>query len=158
MRSSILLAATLLFPVAAQADDATDAISAAATSAPATGALEITVTNIVDGSGTLYLAVQDSADTWLETDSDAAPFRDVIQPVSSTQNMVIRIEDLPPGQYAVSLFQDLDGDVELDTNFIGFPKEPFGFSAPMGKFGPPKFEDAAVQIAEEDVSMSIELN
>jgi uncharacterized protein (DUF2141 family) len=46
----------------------------------------------------------------------------------------------------------------LDTNFIGFPKEPFGFSAPMGKFGPPKFQEAAIEFSGENATVEVELN
>jgi uncharacterized protein (DUF2141 family) len=72
--------------------------------------------------------------------------------------LLVSIGDLPPGKYAISLFHDLDGDAEMDTNFVGFPKEPFGFSAPMGKFGPPKFDEAAIEFSGENTSVEISLN
>ena len=148
MRMLILIAAALLAPLAAHGEDAT----------PAQGVLEINVTNIENGRGTLYIAILDSSEDWLKSDSDSKPFRDVTQAVSSTDDLLISIEGLPPGKYAISLFQDLDGDAEMDTNFIGFPKEPFGFSAPMGKFGPPKYEEATVEFSGADTSVEIALN
>ena len=36
--------------------------------------------------------------------------------------------EVPNGVYAVKIYQDLNDDQELDTNWIGMPKEPFGFS------------------------------
>ena len=33
---------------------------------------------------------------------------------------------LPEGEYAISLFHDENENKELDTNFIGIPKEAFG--------------------------------
>jgi uncharacterized protein (DUF2141 family) len=148
MRIPLILAAALLMPLAVQGEDATQAL----------GTLEIRVTNIENGSGTIYVAVQNSAENWLNSDPEIKPFRDAMQAVSSTDDLLISLEGLPPGKYAVSVFQDLDGDAELATNFIGFPKEPFGFSAPMGKFGPPKFEEAAVEFSGEDTSVEITLN
>lgn len=148
MRIPLILAAALLTPLAVQGEDATQAL----------GTLEIRVTNIENGSGTIYVAVQNSAENWLDSDPEIKPFRDAMQAVSSTDDLLISLEGLPPGKYAVSVFQDLDGDAELATNFIGFPKEPFGFSAPMGKFGPPKFEEAAVEFSGEDTSVEITLN
>ncbi|HRY73203.1 MAG TPA: DUF2141 domain-containing protein [Spirochaetia bacterium] len=44
--------------------------------------------------------------------------------------------DLPEGEYLVWVFQDLDGDGDLDSSFLGIPKEPVGLSAWDGK-GPP---------------------
>jgi uncharacterized protein (DUF2141 family) len=148
MRTLMIMAALLLMPLIAHGEDAT----------PAPGVLEIKITNIENGSGTLYIAVLDSAEDWLKSDSESKPFRDATQSVSSTDDLLVSIEGLPPGRYAISLFHDLDGDTEMDTNFVGFPKEPFGFSAPMGKFGPPKFDEAAIEFSGENASVEIALN
>ena len=50
--------------------------------------------------------------------------------------------DLTPGDYAIELFHDENGNGKLDT-FLGIPTEGFGASndAPE-KFGPPKYADA----------------
>lgn len=40
----------------------------------------------------------------------------------------LRLRDLPPGRYAVQLFQDLDGDGQLALSRRGVPREPVGFS------------------------------
>jgi uncharacterized protein (DUF2141 family) len=148
MRTLMIIAAALLVPLVAYGEDAT----------PVPGALEIKITNIENGSGTIYIAVLDSADGWLKSDSESKPFRDATQTVSSTDDLLVSIGDLPPGKYAISLFHDLDGDAEMDTNFVGFPKEPFGFSAPMGRFGPPKFDEAAIEFSGENTSVEITLN
>lgn len=148
MKTLIFIAAALLAPLIAHSED----------SMSASGVLEIKVTNIENGSGTLYIAILDSPDGWLKSDADSKPFRDATQAVSSEDDLVVSIGDLPPGTYAISLFHDLDGDAELDTNFVGFPKEPFGFSAQMGTFGPPEFDEAAIEISGEDTRVTIRLN
>ena len=52
----------------------------------------------------------------------------------------IIFEDLKAGTYAIRCFHDENNNGELDTNFIGIPKEGFGFSNDaFGKFGPKKF-------------------
>jgi uncharacterized protein (DUF2141 family) len=148
MRILILIATVLLVPLIAHSEEAT----------PNPGVLEINITNIENGSGTIYIAILDSAEGWLKSDAESKPFREATQTVSSTDDLLVSIEDLPPGKYAISLFHDLDGDAEMDTNFVGFPKEPFGFSAPMGKFGPPKFDEAAIEFSGENTSVEISLN
>ena len=148
MRTLMIIAAVLLVPLIAHGEE----------SAPVPGSLEIKITNIENGSGTIYIAVLDSPDDWLKTDSESKPFREATQTVSSTEDLLVSIEGLPPGKYAISLFHDLDGGAEMDTNFVGFPKEPFGFSAPMGKFGPPKFDEAAIEFSGENTSVEISLN
>jgi uncharacterized protein (DUF2141 family) len=148
MRTLMIIAAALLVPLIAHGENI----------APAPGVLEIKITHIENGSGTIYIAIVDSAEGWLKSDSKSKPFRDATQTVSSTDDMLVRVEGLPPGKYALSVFHDLDGDAEMDTNFIGFPKEPFGFSAPMGKFGPPKFQAAAFEFSGKNASIEVALN
>ena len=148
MRILMMITALLLAPMIAYGENPTTA----------QGVLEIKITNIENGNGTLYIAILDSAKDWLKSGAKSKPFRDITQPVSSTDDLLISVEGLPPGKYAVSLFQDLNGNSKLDKNFIGYPKEPFGFSAPMGKFGPPKFDEAAIEFSGENASVEIELN
>ena len=60
-----------------------------------------------------------------------------------TNNKAQIIFDIPFGSYALSGFQDFDNNGVMSGNFLGIPKEPFGFSNDVrGKFGPPKWNDA----------------
>ncbi len=65
--------------------------------------------------------------------------------------------NIPPGDYAISVFHDEDNDGKLDTNFMGTPKEGFGFSNDaMGMFGPPSFEKAKIIIpATKSTSLTL---
>ena len=57
------------------------------------------------------------------------------------------IDDLPDGEYAIALYHDANGNDELDTNWLGIPKEDVGFSnAKMKTFGPPKFKECAFRM------------
>ncbi len=65
---------------------------------------------------------------------------------------------LPPGRYAVIAFQDADRDGRIDKNFVGIPTEPYGFSRNASGFlGPPKFDDAAVDVSDEGLSIQIDM-
>lgn len=68
-----------------------------------------------------------------------------------------RFDDLPPGEYAVRVFQDFNGNGELDRR--GFlPTEPFGFSNDYRpRFGPPSFSDIAIRLADTDAQQTIRL-
>lgn len=59
------------------------------------------------------------------------------------------VAGLPFGRYAISILHDEDGDLQMKTGLFGIPREGFGFSndAPL-RFGPPKFEDAAILVFE----------
>lgn len=52
-------------------------------------------------------------------------------------------EGLAPGQYAIRLFHDVNGDGELNTNPFGIPTEPFAFSNnARSRFGPAAWDAA----------------
>ncbi len=62
----------------------------------------------------------------------------------------IILDDLPVGTYALAIFHDRNSNRRLDTNWIGIPKEPVGFSnARMKAFGPPSFKDCMVHLRED---------
>ena len=42
--------------------------------------------------------------------------------------LIIRFENLPFGQYSVSVYQDANNNGKLDTNIFGIPTERYGFS------------------------------
>lgn len=57
------------------------------------------------------------------------------------------VSDLPEGHYAIKAFHDVNESGSMDFNWMGLPKEPYGFSNnAMGAMGPPKFEQAAFPV------------
>lgn len=73
------------------------------------------------------------------------------------KSSVYTFENLKPGKYAVAIIHDEDNDGAITTNFIGIPKESFGFSNNViGTFGPPSFEKASLQL-KEDLIITIKL-
>lgn len=62
-------------------------------------------------------------------------------------SMRIIFMGIPPNEYGVAVYQDIDQNNDLKTNLIGLPREPIGFSNDAKiNFGPPSFEDAKVII------------
>ena len=71
---------------------------------------------------------------------------------------VLIFSDLPHGKYAVSLIHDVNGNRNLDKNFIGIPTEPFGFSNNKSIIsGLPKFRDAAFELSTDTFESTIKL-
>jgi uncharacterized protein (DUF2141 family) len=65
----------------------------------------------------------------------------------ANRSATVVFENVPVGKYAVSFIHDENENKTLDTNFLGIPTEGFGFSRnAMGAFGPPGFDDAAVNL------------
>lgn len=99
------------------------------------GPLTVQVSNVNHLKGYMMIAVYDSEDTFLGKDLVQGA---KIEVHSDTVRHVF--EGLPHGDYAISVFHDVDSDGDLDTNFIGIPKEPYGFSNnDLNLFGAPSF-------------------
>ena len=78
--------------------------------------------------------------------------------VATDDEITFHFSDLPPGEYAASAFVDSNGNAKLDSNFIGKPTEPYGFSRDArGLMGPPSFAEAAFRIGEARVTQTLHL-
>jgi uncharacterized protein (DUF2141 family) len=65
------------------------------------------------------------------------------------KNCIFVIEGLEPGKYSVRFIHDENENNEIDTNWLGIPKEGFGFSNnPRMTFGPPKFKKTLFDLSE----------
>jgi uncharacterized protein (DUF2141 family) len=54
---------------------------------------------------------------------------------------------LQPGDYALALFHDENGNAKFDTT-LGIPREGFGFSRnPAVRFGAPRFDKVSIRLA-----------
>jgi uncharacterized protein (DUF2141 family) len=63
---------------------------------------------------------------------------------------VARFEGLPPGDYAVKTFHDVNGDGRMNTNPFGMPTEPYAFSNnAVGNMGPASWERARFTVSGE---------
>ena len=84
MKTLIIIAAALLMPLIAYGENLTTT----------QGVLEIKITNIENGHGTIYIAILDSAEGWLKSDAESKSFRDITQPVSSTEDLLISVQNM----------------------------------------------------------------
>ena len=80
-----------------------------------------------------------------------------VQPKSKKATCIF--DGMKPGTYAVAVMHDLDKNGELNTSFVGRPKEWWGVSnnAPAHRFGPPKFEEAKFQYEGGKKTLKVKL-
>lgn len=117
-----------------------------------TVSLQITVTNITKNRGDLLVAVFNGAEKYMKDYSLGQK-----HPVNA-ESMIITFKNLPKGDYAVSVFHDVNSNDTFDSNLLGIPKEPYGFSNnPSTIFGPPKFEKASFSLDSENKAITIKL-
>lgn len=115
--------------------------------------LSLDLTGVAPGKGEVMVALYDSADHFLHK-----PLRRVAVPASDAA-LRVKLADLAPGEYAVSLYQDVNGNKKMDTHMFGIPAEPYGFSNNAeGSFGPPKFDAAKVALPADGRTIAIALH
>jgi uncharacterized protein (DUF2141 family) len=118
--------------------------------------IRVVLTNVARPGGVLLAGAYSSPETWLGATTVAS--KDI--PVAGNlQNGTVTFEmRLPPGRYALSVLQDMNGNRQLDTNFMGIPTEPSGSSndAPA-RFSAPKFKDAVFTVGDAPVDLTIRL-
>lgn len=107
--------------------------------------LEVNIKNIELIEGDLYLTL--TADSSLFPMGEVAEkYRKELKVTDSQMTTVF--SDLPDGDYAMAIFQDLNNNQELDKKKFGIPAEPFAFSnGALRKFSPPYFEQAKFEIS-----------
>ena len=106
--------------------------------------LLVEVQGVRSSSGNISVAVYNQAEGFLK-------FGEVYKS-DSTRAVAgqtrIRITDLPEGEYALAVFHDENGNDILDTNWLGIPKEPVGFSnARIKTFGRRSFKECAFKLS-----------
>lgn len=75
------------------------------------------------------------------------------------RNASLKFENIKPGKYAISVHHDVNSNGKIDKNFIGAPKEPYGFSNNLyGPFGKPNYKKATITLnKDESKSITIKL-
>ena len=122
---------------------------------PSEGELSIIVKieNIKCCEGVLRLAVYNHADYWLSKTDLVRGRLGFIQSESQT----FEIHGLQAGEYAIAVYQDVDSDNKFDRLLGLIPKEPYGFSNNVGRYGPVSFKKASFKLTD-DKTISISLN
>ena len=103
--------------------------------------LEVTISGVEKVQGSMMIAIYQPGQEFLG--EEAFLFKKI--PIEKS-GVLTFTAPLPQGTYAISVYHDLNGDGELNTNFVGIPREPYGFSISRGSFGPPSFKDASFQV------------
>ena len=105
--------------------------------------LSISIKNIQSDEGNVALQVFSNAEQYKGSAQPIIALRLTAEALKGSFTIV----DLPPGFYGARVMHDLNDNGELDANFVGLPKEPYGFSNnATPNFGPPKWDDIRFQL------------
>ncbi|MFZ4877204.1 DUF2141 domain-containing protein [Janthinobacterium sp. Mn2066] len=114
--------------------------------------LNVEVAGLKQAKGKVFVAVYNRAEDFLKqpmrtATADAQPGK-----------VTLLIAGLPPGDYALSVFHDENANGKLDTNLIGMPVEPYGFSNDAsGNYGPPSFKQSLLHVPEAGATATVNL-
>ena len=115
--------------------------------------LEVTITNIQENKGDVYLGVYNSKTGFPDQDKT---FKNTI--VQAEEGSVTITLDLPIGNYAISVYHDANRNGKLDKNMFGAPTEYYGFSNnARSLFSAPSFEACKVALPNTK-SITIDLH
>ena len=119
--------------------------------------IHVKVLNIRNSAGTVDCALFDSPSGFP---------REFL--LSATNVMIIKVrhtkarcdfEDIPPGTYALVVVHDENMNGKLDTNWLGLPKEGYGFSNDVKPLlGVPSFDAASFQYDGGTLDLTISLH
>jgi len=122
--------------------------------------ITVKISKIKDLKGKLHIALFDNLEDWksdIDVGGSGHEYK-IIRVDVVEDGQKIKFEDVPAGTYAISMYQDIDDNGELNRNTVIelLPAEPYGFSnniAPLT--GPPKFDKCSFTVKE---NQNIELN
>ncbi|HWI28876.1 MAG TPA: DUF2141 domain-containing protein [Stellaceae bacterium] len=123
-------------------------ISAPAFAAP----VRIEIQGVVKSAGTIHIALFHDAKSWDSEDADST-----VQ-VPALPGTTVALLDLPPGDYAFFIYDDVNGNGKLDKTWVGFPDEPYAFSNNFRlQFSKPSFRDLKFTVSAQGAIQVIQL-
>lgn len=110
--------------------------------------LTVNISNVPSLKGEIIIGVFNKEQNFLKDGAAIKTYTLKINEMSET----IVIEDLPRGDYAISIYHDENSDSECNLNFMGIPKEAYGFSNNFKpKFSAPEFKNCKFSLSSNMV-------
>lgn len=103
----------------------------------------VEVTGVEPGKGYVFFGLYDKEKGFLDNESQIATAK-----VKASENKVVyTFKNLPDGDYAIAVYQDVNDNGKCDRSIIGYPTEGFGFSKNYKpKFSAPDFDEVKIAI------------
>ena len=103
--------------------------------------IDVTVSNIESTKGQLIISLFDTETNFLEK-----PYKTMTVPATKG-SVSASFEGIPAGTYAIAVIHDKNENAELDTNFMGIPKERYGWSNnPSPSFRAARWDEALFSV------------
>ncbi len=116
------------------------------------GELTVELEGIKKDKGQIVFLLFDQSDGF-PREVDKAKAKGIVLNFDETASYTFK--NLSYGTYSVAVFQDLDKNLEIDSNLIGMPKEPVGASN-MNSMGRPNFEKCSFELKEASQTIRLQ--
>ncbi|MBL7739988.1 MAG: DUF2141 domain-containing protein [Chitinophagaceae bacterium] len=114
--------------------------------------ISIIINNLRNSKGQVLVSLFKDGDGY--PDEPEKAFRKGKATIISGNRATLSFTDLPSGEYAAVILHDENSNLKMDKNWIGLPKEGYGFSNNvMGTFGPPGFSKASFRHTADKLSV-----
>ena len=116
--------------------------------------VRVVVSNLSPATGTVEISLFDSAQSFLQE-----PYLQESGTVDEDGNFEAEFAGLSEGEYAVVVVHDANDNGKLDSGFLGFGGESYGYSNDVYPwFGRPDFEDAAFTVDQPGTLVEIDFD
>lgn len=127
-----------------------------------TAQLIVAVRRVNPRSGSLVVGLCGDRTRWLATDGyDFGTVHELGgangSADSDSSEILVQLDAVPAGRWALSVFHDLDGDGELDRGPFGIPAEPWGFGNDPPALGAARFDAALIDVAAPQTRVVVTL-
>lgn len=112
----------------------------------------VKITNITIIEGHIHIGLYDDPEVYLLEGKELLITKSLV----TNNEMIIPIHSLAAGDYAISLFHDINSNGEIEKNVFGIPKEPYGFSLnyrPL--FRAPKYSECSFNYDGKRIEIDI---
>lgn len=116
--------------------------------------LSVLVSGLKPATGTVEVSLFDSAESFLRE-----PYRQESGAVNPDGQFGTEFVFLAEGEYAIVVVHDANGNGRLDTGFLGFGGERYGYSNNVSAwFGRPDFDEVKFRVEGDGTLVEIDLD
>lgn len=120
-----------------------------------TGTIDLEIQNIQQAKGSVLIAIYRGEENFLEDGQEIVTKAVLVEKEGA---LTVSFDNLAFGEYSIAIYHDVNDNKKLDTNLVGIPNEPYGFSNDArSKWGPPKYRDAQFNLNQNRQEMVIQL-
>ncbi len=104
-----------------------------------TNSLSVKVNNVQSDAGYIYISIYSNEKGF---PIDITKAEKTFKVKAKKGFVLVELEKIQAGNYAISVYHDINSNAKLETSFLGIPREPIGVSNnAKGFMGPPSFKD-----------------